>query len=64
MPRILSRKWLTLPLEEEEWRQIKRYEHVPLKKKLELLDRMREFMFALWKENPSMRRNHEKSLLP
>ncbi len=49
-----------LPFTEEEWKEIKRYQKVPLHKKLAMLDRMRSFMFELWKSNPAMYRQSQK----
>lgn len=49
-----------IPLSSEELKAARRYQRLPLHQKLALLDRMRSLMFDLWKENPSIRRNHEK----
>lgn len=48
------------PLSKEEWDQIREYRKVPFQKKLAMLDRMRIFMFQLWKENPEAWRAAEK----
>ena len=50
-----------IPLSDEEWKATRRYQRVPLHQKLALLDRMRSFMFALWKETPSLRRDYERN---
>lgn len=49
-----------IPLTDEEYRASRKYQRLPLKEKLALLDRMRFFMFQLWKENPSIRRDYER----
>ncbi len=40
------------PLSAEEWEQIEAYQKISFEQKLAMLDRMRSFMFKLWKENP------------
>lgn len=49
-----------IPLTEEEWKEIKKYRRIPVHQKLAMLDRMRSFMFEIWKSNPDIYQQHEK----
>lgn len=49
-----------IPLSGEEWQEYESYKDLPLEKKLDLLERHRQFMFALWRENPQLRKEHER----
>ncbi|MDO8644573.1 MAG: hypothetical protein Q7S00_06385 [bacterium] len=42
------------PLTHEEWKEVQRYQRVPLAKKLALLDKLRSFLFEVWSLNPSI----------
>jgi len=49
-----------IPFTEEEWKEYKNYQKVPLHVKLAMLDRWRSLMFQIWKENPTIYRQHKK----
>lgn len=50
-----------MPLTDEEWMGVKKYRRLPFSQKLELLDRVRLFMFEVWKKNPLLFKAYQKS---
>jgi len=60
----LRKTFIDIPkirLSEDELKASRRYRRLPLRQKLAMLDRMRSFMFELWKSNPSLRRDYERN---
>lgn len=61
MKRSSFKKLIKLPFTEQEWKEIKRYRKIPFKRKLEMLDNYRSFIFQIWRENPSVYRASQKT---
>jgi hypothetical protein len=47
--------------DKEELAAMRRYQKIPTEKKLQMLDNYREFMFEIWRCNPELREQYEKS---